>query len=194
MCSCPERVVWNTGYPFGIHAPTSFNSSGALAGWVSLLNGCADYLNGWLNTMWAGQRANPEHRPGSAGLVGNNQGSQQTVRFSWRGARSLGVRNGSAIETAHGHVAGERLPRGPDGQEGQDLHRVLLPVGFRESVMNADPHDVTQTLGSPESSGTTSVACSAAAASGSLTNTSCSRQCECGLLPFRYARQVPGVR
>jgi hypothetical protein len=96
MCSCPERVVWNTGYPFGIHAPTSFNSSGALAGWVSLLNGCADYLNGWLNTMWAGQRANPEHRPGSAGLVGNNQGSQQTVRFSWRGTRSLGVRNGSS--------------------------------------------------------------------------------------------------
>ena len=75
MCSCPDRVVWNTVYPFGMHAPTSFNSTGTPAGWVSLLSGRADYLKGWLNAMWAGQRANPQHQPGSAGLAGSDQGS-----------------------------------------------------------------------------------------------------------------------
>jgi lysophospholipase L1-like esterase len=50
-----KRVVWNTVYPFGMHAPTWFNTSGTPAGWVPLLNGRADYINGWLNAMWAGQ-------------------------------------------------------------------------------------------------------------------------------------------
>lgn len=50
-----KRVVWNTVYPFAFHLPTTFNPAGTPADWVTPLNQRADYINGWLNAMWAGE-------------------------------------------------------------------------------------------------------------------------------------------